>query len=756
MLECLCQRFKSCTDDKEFQGYLIKSFAALANYSLPFTLELILSLFIKYEIDDHIGYIWNLLDKSFIKNISFDRISEMFSNLGSFIINTRAHKSLFGKSWVHPFNEFVSRVVASVTTEQGTSREKADIIETKFLELYQAWLTCDPQFTLPWNKTPIETEAAKKLLASFFISMNNFFTLTHQVGMTKLWTFLNRDTGLIGCVPKTLVHVQDVVFDALLESKIEWKDWNPTLEDVEHMTSLTQTLCTLPSENISGGLTNFLCAFACDIRWENQNFSNDYRGPHFMELFMRWGATLLLCNQVQNELKAAMISKSNNMKWTIISTDSYDLVLKELIEILRKVNSNNRIGAGAQYDAMLKFLSTTCGALSLFEDKQEENENANNQQTQVTTELQTNRLMLLTKLLVASLELGLPTQGFSDFVVTKILKECITRNSESTEVAALTQTVNDLVRLFNNYITRDLISSRTRCVLESHPEKSLFMLNVILKEVTSLSILVQECERVITFLLSPSTQAKLHKEGTSQGWKEIIQVIPPCVTEEENMYLEIIDKAVTNGAGLFLFAFTQKLLSENKEFSPEYWITNFHFDPNKEQTVVLVTLSVLEKTCKTIKENPENIHYTKVIETMGETLMTMGLDRKKEGISGFLGLGQPSEYTPSFRLIVRMIGIFVRAQIMDNGKLRMHPEDPRGVNYSDSIKKLKSLTYVLKDKSYISQMRPEVMRITLTEMEHSLENKNTTLDSYKDAISLLVQSIYPNSLELSLALELKE
>ena len=743
----LCQNFNTCPDDKDFQDYLVKSFAALANYSLPFTLEQILDLLIKYEVDAHVSHIWSLLDKSFIRSVAFDRALEIFSKMELFVNSMRRHTSPFTKSWVLPFGNFVSLLITNAIIEHGSPMEMIDSAETIFLKMYQSWLICDPEVPPPWNKSPTDIDIASKFLSTFFDSLNKFLGLTHYVGMTKLWRFLTMDTRLIACAPPTHVHIQDTVFDVLSKSEIKWENWRPILEDVEYIASLIQYICVLPQENIPGNMIKFLCIIACNVRWEIQDFMGDYRLPHFQELFLRWNALSLLCKPIQENLRKQLSARALDMDWNKLPIDKYACVLNDIIEILSKIRSETGFEAGTRCNNMIKFLATTCGCYNLVEDSK-----TDGRKMSVSLSTCATRFYSFVKLFAAALELGLPTQDFSGYAINGIM----TISTDLAQNELVDQAFEELFKLLNKPKTRQLVSDGIKKSLETYPQGSLPILKLILKAVSDPLTLVQEGENVISFFVNPSTQSKIYKEETPKLWEDVISTIPQNVVESDSTYVPIINAATEKGTGLFLFALTQKLLLRNKDFSGGRIITNFNILKNKEHTFVLVVLSALEKIYKEIQEDPSNGQYARILSAIGDTLSTLSLDRKKDGITGLLGFGQPSIYTSSFRLFAKITSLFVQAQVVNYGKIRTQPGDPYGDNYAGILKNLKSTSYILKDKNYTKEMKPDIMSDILREFEQLIQNRNTTIKEYNQVLSLLVHNIYPNRLELVLAFEIEK
>lgn len=749
----MCQHFKKCPDDEDFQDYLIKSFAALANYSLPFTLEMILDLLIKYEIDEQIGHIWSLLDKSFVRGITFERALAFFSKTELFVNDLRLRTAPFTKSWVMPFSDFVSLLVTDVIMKQGLSMENIDSAETSFLKMYQSWIFCNPELSPPWNKSPGDIEIASKFLSTFFCSLNMFLQLTHYVGMTKLWRFLTMDTRLVACVPATHIHIQNTFFEALNNSKIEWGSWYPILEDVEYITSLVQYLCVLPQESISEHLIKFLCIIACDVRWENRDFMEDHRLPRFQELFIRWNALSLLCKPINEDLRKRLSSRSLEMNWNSLPPDTYACILNDITDILTKIKGVTGFEAGTRCNNMIKFLATTCGCYDLIEDGLLEREiQAQKQRHSVSISTCANRFYSFVKLFVASLDLGLPTQEFSSLAIRGIIN--ISTNLSQNTFAD--QALEELFKLLNKSKTRQLVSDGLNKSIELHPKESLSILNIIFKAVTDPSTLVQEGESILTFFFMPSTQSKVYGEGAQNSWEDVLSSIPSSVIESENVFLPIIDAAATKGTGLFLFAFTQKLIMRNKDFNPGTMVMNFCIPKDKEHIFILVVLSALEKIHNGISEDPNDWKYIKAFSMMEDVLSKKALDRKKEGLTGLLGFGQLSEYAPSFRLFVKIISLFIKAQIMNNGRVRTQPGDAYGDNYTVSMKNMKSLSYVLRDRNYTKEMKPNIMSDILRDSEQLLGDKNTTIKTYDQLLRLLVHNIYPNKLELILAFDMKK
>lgn len=665
--------------------------------------------------------------------------------------NVRLHTSPFTKSWAIPFSDFVSLLVTNVIMNQGSQPELIDTAETSFLKMYQSWVICEPEQSPPWDKLPTDIENARKFFSIFFDSLNKFLELTHYVGMTKLWRFLTMDTRLIAYAPTTHIHIQDTIFDALNNSKIQWVNWYPILEDVEYIVSLIQYVCALPQEEISQGMITFLCTIACSVRWENRDFMGDYRIVRFQELFIRWIALSLLCKQVHEDLRRELSSRSLEMDWNQLSVETYSSILNDIIGILTKIRSTSGFEAGVRCNNMIKFLSTTCGSYASIEDNPlEEKLQIENQKHSISLSMCVNRFYLFVKFFVASMELGLPTQEFSRFAIRGVI-------SVATSVIQNTlanQALEELFKLLNKSKTRELVSDGLNKSLETHPGELLSILAILFKAVTVPSTLAQEGENVISTFVSPNIQAKLHNEEMQKLWEDVMSSIPSTTVEIDNIYLPLINAATAKGAGLFLFALTQKLILRSRDFNPGTMFSDFIIPKGKEHIFILVVFSVLEKVCNDIREDPNNERSKKTLLEMGNTLSSLSLDKKKEGISGMFGFGEASEYTASFRLFAKLTSLFIQVQIMNNGKIRSESSDPHENNYTSFKKSIKQMSYILKNKSYTSEMKPNIMSDILNDFEHLLEDKNTTIKSYNQVLHLLIQSIYPNKLELIMAFNL--
>ncbi|XP_022106571.1 ectopic P granules protein 5 homolog isoform X2 [Acanthaster planci] len=166
----------------------------------------------------------------------------------------------------------------------------------------------------------------------------------------------------------------------------------------------------------------------------------------------------------------------------------------------------------------------------------------------------------------------------------------------------------------------------------------------------------------------------------SRGWTNILQVLQvPELTHDE--FLEECSK---QGAILTLFAYIGQRSPQCQTLEEEYtlytelinWCVKCKLRPANEAKVFLWWHKALQMTFHQIEFGSPHYTMSRSLNNLIPTMMTLGEDRSSAGLLGAIGFGRQSELSYRFRVVARCMAAFVSAQVLQNGMLRLAPNDP--------------------------------------------------------------------------------
>lgn len=314
-MELLCSNFKNRSSDDTFQGYVTMSFLYLFQYKLPDNLKCGIMLLEKYNIDDHIVFLWKNCDKNLLKIFSYEQFIIVLN-----IIEKRLYDARLMN--IHPISvsaltisEFVYKAAENILTSNNLPITIISNIEDAVYGMYKSFFMSVSKFKDPWSNSVSDQGIASSVLWNFMAMVKLFCSRTSFAGMRKLWTFLTSDTKIIASPPPPR-YVQDVILNAL--SRLDWSFWNPSASDIEYVLQI------LNCGNVSPVLLELLCKILATVHWNTIKLASD---PAFHSLFLRLLISISYSYPSPNERVDFLVKVAWSINWDLLSPDDFKDIL---------------------------------------------------------------------------------------------------------------------------------------------------------------------------------------------------------------------------------------------------------------------------------------------------------------------------------------------------------------------------------------------------------------------------------------------
>jgi hypothetical protein len=125
----------------------------------------------------------------------------------------------------------------------------------------------------------------------------------------------------------------------------------------------------------------------------------------------------------------------------------------------------------------------------------------------------------------------------------------------------------------------------------------------------------------------------------------------------------------------------------------------------------------------------------KELELLSDWMLCLSQDRKRKGILGFFKFGEKSPYPLEFRLISRILGIFLKIQIKNGYSVRLSSADR--LELSPSVQKLiDELLALRSDSKYISH------QFSIQSAVNFITNPEKTITHFHNLLFMLTSDLY--------------
>lgn len=347
-MELLCSNFKNRSSDDAFQSYVTMSFLSLFQYRIPETLKCGIALLVKYNINDHIVYLWKNCDRRLLKMFSYQQFISVVNVIESSLYAARLKR-------IHPIavsaltvSEFIYKTAESVLTSNEVTSEIVSSVETAVYKMYMSFFKCVSGLKTPWSGSVSDQGIASSVLWNFISVAKLFCDKTSSAGMKKLWTFLTADTKVLASPPPPR-YVQDVILRAF--SRVDWSTWSPSSSDIEYILQI------LSCGNASPVLLELLCKITSDVPWESTELSKE---PSFYSLFLRLLISLSYSHPSPNERVDFLVKMAWSINWEPLSPDDFKDILSACFAYINELEANSIEQSAKCYETIF-IVKAVCG-----------------------------------------------------------------------------------------------------------------------------------------------------------------------------------------------------------------------------------------------------------------------------------------------------------------------------------------------------------------------------------------------------------
>lgn len=329
IMNILCKNFKNRTSDDLFQGYVTMSFLCLFQYRIPVNFKCGVTLLNKYNINDHIVYLWKNCDKGLLKLFSCEQFISVVN-----IIGKRLYAARFMR--IHPISvsaltisEFVYKAAESILASKDLTTEMVTSIEIAVYDMYKSFFMCVDGLMTPWSNSVSDQGIASSVLWNFISMAKLFCERTSSACMKRLWTFLTVETKILATPPPPRC-VQDVILSAF--TRLDWSICKPTASDLEYV------LHVLSNGNVSPVLLDLVCKIVAEVPWNSIELSKD---PSFHPLFLRLLISLSYLYPSPNETVDFLVKMAWTIDWDPLSPEDFKDILSGCFAYISELSSNS-------------------------------------------------------------------------------------------------------------------------------------------------------------------------------------------------------------------------------------------------------------------------------------------------------------------------------------------------------------------------------------------------------------------------------